>query len=157
MCRCQRNSELSWREPSVKECVVYGLTIWQKHNSQEAILHLRYLHPAPDTAISLDSFPNRRPDGLLDPFVSDNSPIRPVTDCLEVACNLHAVNVSDFRFAGSSCRITIALGGERTERGARCPHFRPLERIVMRQIRHDSSIPYCQGASTPPLRDCCSP
>ncbi|OGA10814.1 MAG: hypothetical protein A3H33_12775 [Betaproteobacteria bacterium RIFCSPLOWO2_02_FULL_65_20] len=59
---------------------MYGLTIGQKHNSQEAILHLHYLHPAPDAAINLDSFPNRRPDSLLYPFVSDDSPIRPVTD-----------------------------------------------------------------------------
>lgn len=76
---------------------MYGLTIWQKNNSQEAILHLRYLRPAPDTAIRLDRFPNWRPDGLLDPFVPDDSPIRPMTNCLEVACNLHAMTVSDFR------------------------------------------------------------
>jgi hypothetical protein len=79
---------------------VYGLTIRQKNNPQEAILHLRYLHPAPDTAIRLDKFPNWRSDGLLYPFVTDDSPIRPVTDCLKVKCRLHAMNVSDLRFAG---------------------------------------------------------
>ena len=59
---------------------MYALTVRQKHNTQEAILHIRYLHPAPDAAISLDYFPNRRLDGSLDPFVLNDSAIRPVTD-----------------------------------------------------------------------------
>jgi len=79
---------------------MYGLTIGQDNYAQKPVLHFRHLHPTPEAAISLDRFPNRGPDGPLDPFVSDNRPIRPLTDCREVACNLHGISVSDFHFAG---------------------------------------------------------
>src|SRR6266498_3345262 len=89
MCPYQRSSEPSWLEPSVKECIMHGLTIRQKHDTQEAILHLRHLHPPPNSAVSLNGFPNRRPNGLRDPLLADDSPIRTTTHRLKVACNFH--------------------------------------------------------------------
>jgi hypothetical protein len=80
---------------------MYGLTIGQDNHAKKPVLHFRHLHPTPDAAVSLDRFPNWRPDGLLDPFISDDSPIWPLTDCREVACNLYVVSVSDFLFPGS--------------------------------------------------------
>ncbi len=79
---------------------MYGLTIGQDNYAEKPILHFRHLHPPPEAAISLDRFPNRCPDGPLDPFVSNNRPIRPLTDCREVARHLHGISVSDFHFAG---------------------------------------------------------
>jgi hypothetical protein len=79
---------------------MHGLTIGQDNHAEKSILHFRHLHPTPEAAISLDRFPKRRSDGPLDPFVSDNRPIRSLTDCREVACNLHGISVSDFHFAG---------------------------------------------------------
>jgi hypothetical protein len=87
-----------------------GLAIPQQHNTQEAIFHFRHLRPPSNSAIGLDSLPNWRLDGALDPFLSDNSPIRPVSDCLEVACDLRAANVADFRVAGLSCRNVVLAG-----------------------------------------------
>ena len=91
---------------------MYGLTVRQKHNTQEAIFHLRHLHPALNSAISLDFFPNRRPDGLLDPGLANDNPIRTVTDRLKVACDFHAANVAEIRFAGSSCAMTLKPRGD---------------------------------------------
>lgn len=79
---------------------MYGLAIRQDNHAEKPVLHFRHLNPTPDTAISLYHFPNGYPDGLLDPFVSDDRPIRPLTDCLKVARNLHNISVSDFHFAG---------------------------------------------------------
>jgi hypothetical protein len=77
------------------------LTVWQEHNTQEAILHLPHLHPAPNSAISLDNFAKVLPDSLFNPLLSDESPIWPATDCLKVACDLHRVNVADSPFVRS--------------------------------------------------------
>jgi hypothetical protein len=79
---------------------MYGLTIRQDNYAEKSVLHFWHLHPTPEAAISLDRFPNRCPDGPIDPFVSDNRPIWPLTNCREVACNLHGISVSDFHFAG---------------------------------------------------------
>src|SRR3990172_2057758 len=97
MCRYQRSSEPSWHEPSVEECIVDGLAIGQKHNTEKAILHLRYLHPAPNSPISLNSFSKWRPNRLFDPFLPNDSAIRPATYCLKVTCELHSVNIADSR------------------------------------------------------------
>ena len=83
-----------------------GLTVRQKHNTQEAILHLRHLHPAPNSAISLDGFAKRLPDGLFNPLLSDESPIGPATDCLKVACDFHLANVADSPFVCLFCRLS---------------------------------------------------
>ena len=91
---------------------MYRLTVRQKHNTQEAIPHLRHLHPALNSAISLDLFPIRRTDGLLDPRLANDSPIRTVTDRLKVACDFHAANVAEIRFVGSSCGITLTPRGD---------------------------------------------
>jgi hypothetical protein len=79
---------------------MYGLTIRQDNHAQKPVLHFRHLNPTPDTAISLYSFPNWYPYSSLDPFVSDDRPIRPLADSLKVARNLHDISVSDFHFAG---------------------------------------------------------
>ena len=136
---------------------MYGLTVRQKHNSQVAILHLRYLHPTPDAAIGLDIFPNRRPDSLLDPFVPDDSPIRPVTDCLEVASNLHAINVSDFRFDGSCCRVTVEVS--RLRRLAKPAVAGRLQRYIRmllthgaRSVLHAATVAKRSGRSLDRLR-----
>ena len=89
-----------------------GLAVRQKHNTQEAILHLRHLHPAPNSAISLYGFPKRLPDGLFNPLLSDKSPIGPATDSLKVACDFHLANVADSPFVRSFCRITFELSEE---------------------------------------------
>jgi len=86
-----------------------GLTVRQKHNAQEAILHLRHLYPAPNSAISLHGFAKRLPDGLFNPLLSDESAIGPATDCFKVACDLHLVNVADSPFVRSFCRITSRM------------------------------------------------
>ena len=91
---------------------MYSLTLRQKHNTQEAISHLRHLHPAPKSAIGLDLFPNRGPDGLLDPRLANDSPIRTFADRLKVACDFHAANVAEIRFAGSSCAMTLKPRGD---------------------------------------------
>ena len=97
-----------------KKCVMYGLTVRQEHNTQEAISHLRHLHPALNSAISLDFFPNRRPDGLLDPRLANDRPVRTVAYRLKVARDFHAANVAEIRFAGSSCGITLKPRGDRS-------------------------------------------
>ena len=79
---------------------MYCLTIGQDNYAQKPVLHFRHLNPTPDTAISLYRFQNWYPDGRLDPFVSDDRPIWPLTDCLEVARHLHDISVSDFHFTG---------------------------------------------------------
>jgi len=91
---------------------MYSLTVRQKHDTQEAISHLRHLHPAPNSAISLDPFPNRRTDGFLDSRLANDSPVRTVTDRLKVAYDFHAANVAEIRFAGSSCGITLKPRGD---------------------------------------------
>src|SRR5713226_2805014 len=96
----QRSSEPSWYKPSVKECVMHSFTIRQKHNPQEAILHFGYLHPTSNSAIGLDNFSNRRSDGLLDPLLTNDNPIRPATYRLKVTCDFHFANVADFRLVG---------------------------------------------------------
>src|SRR6266581_1959452 len=100
MCPYQRSSEPSWREPSVKECIMHSLTIRQKHDAQEAILHLRHSHPPPNSAVGLNGFPNRRPNGLRDPLLADDNPIGTTTHCLKVARDFHAANVADFGLVG---------------------------------------------------------
>ena len=91
---------------------MYSLTVRQKHNTQEAIFHLRHLHPALNSAISLDFFPNRRTDGLLYSRLANNSPVRTVTARLKVARDFHAANVAEIRFVGSSCGITLKPRGD---------------------------------------------
>src|SRR3990172_1924983 len=109
MCPCQRSSEPSWHESSIKESVVDSLTIRQEDNTQKAILHFRYLHPESNSTISLKGFAHRCPDRSFNPLLSNNSAIRPVADRLEVTCDFHTASVADFRFAGSPCRITSAV------------------------------------------------
>ena len=76
-----------------------GLAIWQDNHAQESALHFWHLNPTPDTTVSLHRFPNWRPDGPLDPFVSDDLTIRSLPDRLKVARNFHNISVSDFHFA----------------------------------------------------------
>jgi hypothetical protein len=83
---------------------MYGFTIGQKNHTEKPVLHFRHLHPTPNPAISLDYFPERHPYSSLDPFLSDYRPIRSLTDCLEIARDLHTDKVADFRCAGLSCR-----------------------------------------------------
>ena len=58
---------------------MYGLTIGQDNHAEKPVLHFWHLHPTPEAAISLHRFPNRCPNGPLDPFVSYDRPIRPLT------------------------------------------------------------------------------
>ena len=78
-----------------------GFTIGQKNNTQKAILHLRYLHPAPNAPVSLNHFSEWCPDRLFDPFLSNDSAIRPATNRVEVAGGFHGANVADFGTAVS--------------------------------------------------------
>ena len=71
-----------------------GFAIRQQNHSEEAVLHLRNLHPAPDAAVALHDLANWRPDGPLDPFVSDYGPIGARPDCLEVDHDLHPPTLS---------------------------------------------------------------
>ncbi len=79
---------------------MHSFTIRQKHNPQEAILHFGYLRPTSNSAIGLDNFSNRRSDGLLDPLLTNDNPIRPATYRLKVTCDFHFANVADFRLVG---------------------------------------------------------
>ena len=81
---------------------MHGLAIGQYNDAQKPVLHFRHLRPTPDAAVGLDHFPNRRSHRFFDPFVPDDSPIRPLTDCCEVVRNLHGISVSDFLLPGSA-------------------------------------------------------
>jgi hypothetical protein len=116
-----------------------GLTVRQKHNTQEAILHLWHLHPAANSAISLDGFAKRLPDGLFNPLLSDESPIGPATDCLKVACDFHLANVADSPFVRSFCRITFAMSGARQRMRQPRWHRVRLDRGVRRN-RHANLV-----------------
>lgn len=135
---------------------MHGLTIRQKHNPQEAILHLRNPHPAPNATISLDSFPNWRPDGLPDPFLSDDSPIRATAVCLKVPCGFHVNNVADFRVAGLCCRITCEPTGARSTRTniARCFARGRIGREIIQHL--GSHIPSRRIDNTPSCVEPCS-
>ena len=102
----QRNSGLSWHEPSVKERIVNRFTIGQKHNTQKALFHLAYLYPPPNPSIGLDSLSQRRPDRPFDPYLLNDSAIWAATDYLKVTRELHNIKIRDFSAARLFCRIT---------------------------------------------------
>ena len=83
-----------------------GLTVRQKDNTQKSILHFGYLYPAPNPTIGLSDFPNRRSDGVFDPFFTNNSAIGTTADRFKITRNLHTTSVADFSFDDSNYRIT---------------------------------------------------
>ena len=71
------------------------LTVRQQNHPQIAVLHLWHLDPAPDPSVALDHLANWALNGTFDPLVSNQRPIRSLTDRRKVPSYLHAVSVSD--------------------------------------------------------------
>jgi len=69
-----------------------GFAIGQQHNPQEPVIHLRHLHPPPDSTIGLNGFTDGRPDGLFNPRFLNDNPIRVGTDRFEIISELHGMN-----------------------------------------------------------------
>lgn len=70
-----------------------GFPVAEKNHAEKAILHLRDLYPAAYAPVSLHDFPEWRPDGLVDPFVTNQGTIGPTTDRGKVTGDFHLFNV----------------------------------------------------------------
>ena len=55
---------------------MYGFTIGQENHAQKLILHFGHLDPTSNPTVSLNCLPYWCPNGPINPFVSNNSPIR---------------------------------------------------------------------------------
>jgi hypothetical protein len=69
--------------------------VGEKHHSQEAILGLGYLHPAPYAPVGLHGLFRGGPDCAFDPLVADDRSVGTVPKRIKIESGLHFVNVSE--------------------------------------------------------------
>ena len=69
--------------------MVHGFTVGQRYDTQKAPVHFRYPSPPSNPPVRLNDLAHWRVDGLQNPLVADESPVRPEPHGVEILRELH--------------------------------------------------------------------